>query len=61
MRVVLMVACYDIMVLAWLCMYSYAVSPAGHSQVGARVRRSLERFTGIVMIGLGARLAFERR
>jgi RhtB (resistance to homoserine/threonine) family protein len=60
-RLILMVAGYNVIVLAWLCTYSYAVSRAGHSRAGARVRRSLERLTGIVMIGLGARLAFERR
>jgi threonine/homoserine/homoserine lactone efflux protein len=60
-RLVLMVAGYDVIVVAWLCMYGYAVSRAGRSQIGARVRRGLERLTGVVMIGLGARLALERR
>ena len=60
-RLLLMVACYDVIVIAWLCTYSFAVSRAGQSRVGARVRWSLERLTGMVMIGLGARLAFERR
>ena len=61
MRLVLMVACYDAIVVAWLCMYGYVVSRAGRSRFGARVRKSLERVTGTVMIGLGVRLAFERR
>jgi threonine/homoserine/homoserine lactone efflux protein len=60
-RLLLMVACYDIMVVVWLCMYGYVVSRAGRSRIGVRVRRSLERATGVVMIALGARLAFERR
>jgi RhtB (resistance to homoserine/threonine) family protein len=60
-RLVLMVACYDVMVVTWLCAYGYVVSRAGRSRFGVRVRRSLERVTGVVMIGLGARLAFERR
>jgi RhtB (resistance to homoserine/threonine) family protein len=60
-RLLLMVACYDVMVVAWLCAYGYIVSRAGRSRIGVRVRRSLERVTGIVMIALGARLAFERR
>ena len=60
-RLLLMVACYDVMVVVWLTMYGHLVSRAGRSRVGARVRRGLERLTGVVMIGLGARLAFERR
>ena len=60
-RLLLMVACYDVIVVAWLCMYGYVVSRAGRSRFGARVRTSLERVSGTVMIGLGVRLAFERR
>jgi threonine/homoserine/homoserine lactone efflux protein len=60
-RLLLMVACYDVMVVAWLCAYGYVVSRAGRSRIGVRLRRNLERVTGVVMIGLGARLAFERR
>src|ERR1700680_3399583 len=60
-RLLLMVACYDAMVVVWLCAYSYVVSRAGRSRIGVRVRQSLERVTGVVMIALGARLAFERR
>lgn len=60
-RLILMVACYEVIVVAWLCMYGYVVSRAGRSRIGAGVRRSLERLTGVVMIGLGIRLAFERR
>jgi RhtB (resistance to homoserine/threonine) family protein len=60
-RLVLMVACYDAIVIAWLCMYGYVVSRAGRGRIGGRVRKSLERVTGTVMVGLGVRLAFERR
>ena len=60
-RLVLMVACYDALVVAWLCMYGLVVSRAGRSSMGVRVRKGLERMTGAVMIGLGVRLAFERR
>jgi RhtB (resistance to homoserine/threonine) family protein len=61
MRLLLMVACFDVMVVAWLCAYGYVVSRAGRSRIGVRVRQGLERVTGVVMIALGARLAFERR
>ena len=56
LRLILMVACYEVVVVAWLCMYGYVVSRAGR-----RVRQGLERLNGVVMIGLGIRLAFERR
>lgn len=61
LRLALMVACYDVMVVTWLTVYGHVVARAGRSRAGVRVRRSLERVTGVVMIGLGARLAFERR
>jgi threonine/homoserine/homoserine lactone efflux protein len=61
LRLLLMVACYDFLVVVWLCGYGFVVSRAGRSRIGVRVRRSLERVTGVVMIALGARLAFERR
>jgi threonine/homoserine/homoserine lactone efflux protein len=60
-RLVLMVACYEAMVVLWLCAYGYVVSRAGRSRMGSRVRVSLERVTGIVMIALAGRLALERR
>ena len=59
-RVVLMVVCYDVIVIAWLCTYALVVSRARRS-IGARVRKGLDRVTGTIMIGLGARLALERR
>ncbi len=60
-RLVVMVVCYEAMVVLWLCAYGYIVSRTGRTRTGARARRALERLTGIVMIGLAGRLAFERR
>jgi threonine/homoserine/homoserine lactone efflux protein len=60
-RLIAMVVCYDVLVVAWLCIYGYVVSRAGASRMGVRVRKGLERVTGTVMVGLGVRLAFERR
>ena len=60
-RLFAMVICYEVLVVAWLSMYGYVVSRAGSSRIGIRVRKGLERMTGAVMIGLGARLALERR
>ncbi len=60
-RLIAMVACYDLLVVAWLCTYGVAISRARRSGFGVRVRATLERVTGVVMIGLGMRLAQERR
>ena len=60
-RLIAMVVCYELLVIAWLCMYGYAVSRARSSSIGVRVRNALERVTGAVMVGLGARLALEHR
>lgn len=60
-RLVAMVACYEAMVVLWLCAYGYVVSRAGRSRMGSGVHKSLERMTEIVMIALAGRLAFERR
>jgi len=61
MRLVVMVAAFEVMLLAWLIAYGHVVSRLGRSGVGTRVRQVMTRLTGIVLIGLGARLAFERR
>ncbi len=45
--------------LIWLTTYAYAIDRLGKLVQGARVW--LERATGVVLIGLAARLAFERR
>ena len=60
-RLVLMVAAFEVMLLAWLIAYGHVVSRLGRSGLGARVRQVMARLTGAVLIGLGARLAFERR
>ena len=60
-RLVLMVVCYEVIVVLWLCLYGYVVGRAGTSRMGARLGKYLERVTGVVMIGLAGRLAFERR
>ena len=60
-RLLLMVAAFEIMLLAWLIAYGHVVSRLGRSGLGTRVRQVMTRLTGLVLIGLGARLAFERR
>ncbi len=60
-RLVVMVVAFEAMLLAWLIAYGHVVSRAGRSAFGARIRQALTRVTGVVLIGLGARLALERR
>lgn len=61
LRLLLMLVAFEAMALTWLTLYGYLVSRAGESRAGLQVRRLLERVTGIVLIGLGFRLAMERR
>jgi threonine/homoserine/homoserine lactone efflux protein len=60
-RLLLMVGVYQVMLLAWLIAYGHVVSKVGRSRLGTRVRQVMTRVTGLVLIGLGARLAFGRR
>jgi threonine/homoserine/homoserine lactone efflux protein len=60
-RLLLMVAVFEFMLLAWLVAYGHVVSRLGRSGLGTRVRQVMTRVTGLVLIGFGARLAFERR
>ena len=60
-RLVLMVAAFEVMLLLWLVAYGHVVSRLGRSGLGSRVRTLMTKVTGVVLIGLGARLAFERR
>jgi threonine/homoserine/homoserine lactone efflux protein len=45
----------------WLAGYSVLVARAGDLLRGGRLRRALDGVTGAVLIGLGVRLALERR
>jgi threonine/homoserine/homoserine lactone efflux protein len=60
-RLLVMVVVFEVMLLAWLIAYGHVVSRLGRSGLGTRVRRVMTSLTGLVLIGLGARLAFERR
>ena len=52
---------FSSMTLIWLTGYAFAVAKAGDLLRRARVRRSLEAATGVVLIALGVRLATESR
>lgn len=51
---------FDVMALLWLTGYGYFVTRLRAFFSAARVRRSMERVTGLVLVVLGARLALEK-
>jgi threonine/homoserine/homoserine lactone efflux protein len=59
-RLVAMVLAFDLMVIGWLALYGHVIV-AARAQLGDRVRRATEAVTGTVLVGLGVRLALERR
>jgi threonine/homoserine/homoserine lactone efflux protein len=52
---------HAVMGIAWLSAYAYVLARLSDLFARGGVRRWLERTTGVVLIGLGVRLAFERR
>jgi len=52
---------HSVMGILWLALYAYVLARLSVFFARAGVRRWLERVTGAVLIGLGVRLAFERR
>jgi len=61
LRLLLMMLAYEAILLSWLNLYGYLVSRVGQSRFGSRVREILQGVTGVVLIGLGVRLAFEHQ
>ncbi len=61
LRLMLMMLAYEAILLSWLNLYGYLVSRAGQSRFGTRVRDILQGITGVVLIALGVRLAFEQK
>jgi len=60
-RLLLLGLIFCTITLTWLTLYAIAVARIGDFLRRDRVRRSLEAATGLVLIGLGVRLATERR
>jgi len=56
-----MLLAYETILLIWLHIYGYLVSRAGQSRFGTRVRAILQGVTGVVLLTLGVRLAFEKK
>jgi len=61
LRLVLMMLAYEAILLSWLSLYGSLVTRAGQSRLGTRVRDILQGVTGMVLIALGVRLAFEQK
>lgn len=61
LRLVLMLLAYEAILLTWLHLYGYLVSRVGQSRFGVRVRTLLQGGTGMILLALGVRLAFEQR
>jgi threonine/homoserine/homoserine lactone efflux protein len=61
LRLGLMMIVYEAILLGWLNLYGFVVSRAGQSRFGTRVHTLLQGVTGVVLIALGVRLAFERK
>jgi threonine/homoserine/homoserine lactone efflux protein len=61
LRLLLMMLAYEVVLLSWLNLYGSLVTRAGQSRFGTRIRDILQGVTGIVLIALGVRLAFERQ
>jgi threonine/homoserine/homoserine lactone efflux protein len=60
-RLMLMLLAYEAILLTWLHFYGYLVSRAGQSRFGTRVHAILQGATGVVLLTLGVRLAFEQK
>jgi RhtB (resistance to homoserine/threonine) family protein len=54
-------ALFALMTVAWLCGYALLAAQAGGLLTRPRIKAALDRVSGCVLIGLGLRLATERR
>ena len=53
-------ALFIVIGISWMTLYGLAVSRLGALLMSARVRRWMDRVTGTVLLGFGARLAIDR-
>ena len=60
-RFVLMLAGYEAIMLVWLNLYAVVLGRIGRTAMAGRVRAAFDRAVGVVLVGLGLRLAFEER
>lgn len=60
LRLLLMLLVFEAIILGWLNLYGYLVIRSARGPAGKRVRAIITRLTGLVLIGLAARVAVER-
>jgi threonine/homoserine/homoserine lactone efflux protein len=60
-RSLLLAGIHVVLGLAWLFVYAYFLGRISEALRRPRVTRAIEGVTGALLIGLGARLAWERR
>jgi threonine/homoserine/homoserine lactone efflux protein len=62
LAVSMLLACVHIALgIVWLSLYAWLLARAVEAFKGSRLRRALDALTGTVLVGLGLRLAAERR
>lgn len=59
-REVAMVAAFEVMLLAWLLLYGRALARIAGSGTGRRIGRAIDAAAGVVLLGLGLRVALDR-
>jgi threonine/homoserine/homoserine lactone efflux protein len=52
---------FSVMTFAWLTAYAVVIATAGRLLRVSRVQRSIEAISGVVLVGLGARVAIDAR
>ncbi len=57
-RTLLMVALFEVMLVVWLLLYGRGLAGLGSSALGRRLRRGFETVAGVVLVGLGVRVAW---
>jgi RhtB (resistance to homoserine/threonine) family protein len=60
-RSMLLAAIHVTLGLLWLSLVSFGLAALGRALAAGRLRRWLEALTGLALVGLGVRLALERR
>jgi threonine/homoserine/homoserine lactone efflux protein len=60
LQMLLLGAVYILVSLVWMCSYALAAVRLSHVLSRARVKTTIDRFSGLVLVGVGIRLAVER-
>ncbi|MGH2862142.1 MAG: LysE family translocator [Solirubrobacteraceae bacterium] len=60
LQMLILGAIYIALSLAWMCGYALAAVRLSHVLSRARVKARIDRFSGLVLVGVGIRLAIER-